>query len=91
MPLGGFFVYQEKLNFYILIFWGLLGTILGSLPWYYLGRLVNEKRLSNFLMDDKIHLSKEGHKLYKDLGIAKSDAGGYKTREFGDNDEHNPY
>ena len=49
MPLGGFFVYQQKLNFYILVFWGLIGTILGSLPWYYLGRLVNEKRLSNFL------------------------------------------
>ena len=49
MPLGGFFVYQQKLNFYILVFWGLLGTIAGSLPWYYLGRLVNEKRLSNFL------------------------------------------
>ena len=49
MPLGGFFVYQQKLNFYILVFWGLLGTILGSLPWYYLGRLVNEKRLSKFL------------------------------------------
>ena len=49
MPLGGFFVYQQKLNFFILVFWGLLGTILGSLPWYYLGRLVNEKRLSNFL------------------------------------------
>ena len=49
MPLGGFFVYQEKLNFYILVFWGLLGTVLGSLPWYYLGRLVNERRLSNFL------------------------------------------
>ena len=49
MPLGGFFVYQQKLNFYILVFWGLLGTILGSLPWYYLGRLVNEKRLSVFL------------------------------------------
>jgi len=49
MPLGGFFVYQQKLNFYILVFWGLFGTILGSLPWYYLGRLVNEKRLSNFL------------------------------------------
>ena len=49
MPLGGFFVYQQKLNFSILVFWGLLGTILGSLPWYYLGRLVNEKRLSNFL------------------------------------------
>ena len=49
MPLGGFFVYQQKLNFYILVFWGLLGTILGSMPWYYLGKLVNEKRLSNFL------------------------------------------
>ena len=49
MPLGGFLVYQEKLNFYIVVFWGLLGTILGSLPWYYLGRLVNEKRISNFL------------------------------------------
>ena len=49
MPLGGFFVYQQKLNFYILVFWGLLGTIAGSLPWYYLGRLVNEKRLSIFL------------------------------------------
>ncbi len=49
MPLGGYFVYQQKLNFYILVFWGLFGTILGSLPWYYLGKLVNEKRLSNFL------------------------------------------
>ena len=49
MPLGGFFVYQQKLDFYILVFWGLLGTIAGSLPWYYLGKLVNEKRLSNFL------------------------------------------
>ena len=62
MPLGGFFVYQQKLNFYILVFWGLLGTILGSLPWYYLGRLVNEKRLSNFL-------EKKG----KYLGVSSND------------------
>ena len=62
MPLGGFFVYQQKLNFYILVFWGLIGTILGSLPWYYLGRLVNEKRLSNFL-------EKKG----KYLGISTND------------------
>ena len=62
MPLGGFFVYQQKLNFYFLVFWGLLGTILGSLPWYYLGRLVNEKRLSNFL-------DKKG----KYLGISSND------------------
>ena len=62
MPLGGFFVYEQKLNFYILVFWGLLGTILGSLPWYYLGKLVNEKRLSNFL-------DKKG----KYLGISSND------------------
>ena len=62
MPLGGFFVYQQKLNFYILVFWGLFGTILGSLPWYYLGRLVNEKRISNFL-------DKNG----KYLGISSND------------------
>ena len=49
MPLGGFFVYQQKLNFFILVFWGVFGTIEGSIPWYYLGKLVNEKRLSNFL------------------------------------------
>ena len=62
MPLGGFFVYQQKLNFFVLVFWGLLGTLLGSLPWYYLGRLVNEKRLSNFL-------DKKG----KYLGISSND------------------
>ena len=62
MPLGGFFVYQQKLNFYFLVFWGLLGTVLGSLPWYYLGRLVNEKKLSNFL-------NKKG----KYLGISSND------------------
>jgi len=62
MPLGGFFVYQQKLNFYILIFWGLIGTILGALPWYYLGRLANQKRLSNFL-------DKKG----KYLGISSND------------------
>ena len=49
MPLGGFFIFQKKLNFFILLFWGLLGTVLGSLPWYYLGKLVNEKKLANFL------------------------------------------
>ena len=62
MPLGGFFVYQQKLNPYFLVFWGLFGTILGSLPWYYLGKLVNEKRLSNFL-------DKRG----KYLGISSND------------------
>jgi len=49
MPLGGFFVYKGDLNFYILIISGLIGTVIGALPWYFLGKLVNEKKLSNFI------------------------------------------
>jgi len=49
MPLGGYFVFRGKLNFFFLVFWGLFGTILGSLPWYYLGKLVNQEKLSKFL------------------------------------------
>ena len=49
MPLGGYFVYQGDLNFYILIFSGLIGTVVGALPWYFLGKLLNEKKLSNFI------------------------------------------
>ena len=49
MPLGGFFVYQGNLNFYILVIFGLIGTVLGALPWYYLGRFLNEKKLSDLV------------------------------------------
>ncbi len=49
MPLGGFFVYQGNLNFYILVIFGLIGTVLGALPWYYLGKFLNEKKLANFV------------------------------------------
>ena len=49
MPLGGFFVYQGNLNFYILVIFGLIGTVLGALPWYYLGRFLNEKKLASFI------------------------------------------
>tara|TARA_Y100000589_G_C27146291_1_gene626988 strand:- start:647 stop:1297 length:651 start_codon:yes stop_codon:yes gene_type:complete len=49
MPLGGFYVYQGNLNFYVLVFFGLLGTVIGALPWYYLGKLLNEQKMSNFI------------------------------------------
>jgi len=49
MPLGGFFVYKGDLNFYILIIAGLIGTVAGALPWYFLGSFLNEKKLSNFI------------------------------------------
>ena len=65
MPLGGFFVYQQKLNFYILVFWGLIGTMAGSIPWYYLGKLVNEKRLASFLDKRGKFLGINSHDLAK--------------------------
>ena len=49
MPLGGFLVFQGNLNFYVLVIFGLIGTVLGSLPWYYLGRFLNEKKLASFV------------------------------------------
>ena len=49
MPLGGYFVYQGSLNFYVLVLFGTFGTLMGSVPWYFLGRLLNEERISQFL------------------------------------------
>jgi membrane protein DedA with SNARE-associated domain len=45
MPLAGFTVSQGKMNFPLAVLAGVVGTILGALPWYYAGKLVGEKRL----------------------------------------------
>ena len=49
MPLGGFYVYQGQLDFLPVVLAGLIGTVLGALPWYGIGRLVNEERLEEWL------------------------------------------
>jgi len=49
MPLGGFSVQQGKLAFIPVVLAGLLGTVLGALPWYGIGRLVNEERIERWL------------------------------------------
>ncbi len=49
MPLGGFYVQQGKLSLLFVVLAGLLGTVLGALPWYGIGRLVNEDRLEHWL------------------------------------------
>ena len=49
MPLGGYFVYKGILNFLILIIFGTIGTLLGTLPWYFLGRALNEQKISKIL------------------------------------------
>lgn len=49
MPLAGFYVGQGHLNFVLVVLAGLLGTVVGALPWYGLGRLVNEERLEHLV------------------------------------------
>ena len=49
MPLAGFYVGQGQLNFVGVVLAGLLGTVVGALPWYGLGRLVNERRLGGWI------------------------------------------
>ena len=49
MPLGGFYVSQGQLDFLPVVLAGLLGTVFGALPWYGIGRLVNEERIEKWL------------------------------------------
>lgn len=49
MPLAGFTVTQGKLNMQFVILAGTLGSVLGALPWYYLGKIVGERRLRKWI------------------------------------------
>ncbi|MBF2018444.1 MAG: DedA family protein [Rivularia sp. T60_A2020_040] len=49
MPLAGFTVTQGKLDLQIVILAGTLGSVFGALPWYYVGKLVSEARLRNWI------------------------------------------
>ena len=44
MPLGGFYVQQGQLGLLPVVVAGLLGTVLGALPWYGIGRLIHQQR-----------------------------------------------
>ena len=48
MPAAGFAVARGDLNLILVILAGTLGSVLGALPLYYLGRLLNEDRLLVF-------------------------------------------
>ena len=49
MPLAGFTVTQGKLNMQFVILAGTLGSVVGALPWYYVGKLVGERRLRDWI------------------------------------------
>ena len=52
MPLGGFYVAQGQLDFFPVVLSGLLGTVIGALPWYGIGKLVNEEKLEQWLANN---------------------------------------
>ncbi len=45
LPLAGFMVAQGQLNFVYAVLAGVLGSMMGSLPWYWAGRCLGEARL----------------------------------------------
>ena len=49
MPLGGYYVFAGKLDFFPVVLAGLIGTVLGAYPWYGLGRIANENKLEALL------------------------------------------
>jgi len=48
MPLAGFMVSQGKLSLAGIVLAGTIGSVLGALPLYYLGRVVGEDRLKEW-------------------------------------------
>lgn len=49
MPLAGFTIAQGKFNFLGVILSGVMGSILGALPWYYFGKNWGEKKLKEWI------------------------------------------
>jgi membrane protein DedA with SNARE-associated domain len=45
MPLAGFTVSQGNMQFIPAVLAGIVGTVLGAFPWYYIGKVVSEERL----------------------------------------------
>ena len=45
MPLAGFTINQGKLNFTLVIIAGTIGSVLGAIPWYFLGKYWGLKRI----------------------------------------------
>lgn len=49
VPLAGFMVSKGELSFVGVVIAGTLGSVLGSLPFYYIGRKIEEKRLRDWI------------------------------------------
>jgi membrane protein DedA with SNARE-associated domain len=49
MPLAGFTASQGKMALVPAIAAGVIGTLLGALPWYYLGKFLGEERIKHWI------------------------------------------
>lgn len=49
MPLAGFTAGQGKMNLGVAIAVGVIGTMLGAVPWYYMGLILGQERLANLI------------------------------------------
>lgn len=49
MPLAGFAVIQGELKFVYVVMAGVIGSVLGALPWYYLGKAWGLKRIKRLV------------------------------------------
>lgn len=47
MPLAGFTIAKGDMDFFPAILAGVVGTVLGAYPWYYLGKFIGEERIRN--------------------------------------------
>jgi membrane protein DedA with SNARE-associated domain len=47
MPLAGFTVAKGQMDFIMVVIAGVVGTILGAFPWYYIGKFISEERLEH--------------------------------------------
>jgi len=47
IPLAGFSAAKGQLDIFLVIIVAVLGTVVGALPWYYLGRVFSADRLKN--------------------------------------------
>ncbi|MBD2090327.1 DedA family protein [Microcoleus sp. FACHB-1515] len=45
MPLAGFTVARGEMNFFLAVLAGTIGTVLGALPWYYIGHFLGTERV----------------------------------------------
>jgi membrane protein DedA with SNARE-associated domain len=51
MPLAGYLTTTGRFNFYLTIFSGVLGSLLGALLLYYLGLVIGSRKIRRFLAD----------------------------------------